>query len=354
MTTAARTADPSVSAPPLLLARLVALWALSEALLGGVLHAFKLPVTGLLVGGVAVVVLRLLGHYSRQPGTVLRGLLVVLTIKALLSPHTSPNAYVAVAFQGLVGELLSWGKAFPRLRGVLLGVLTMVESAGQRVLMLWLMGGKALPAAFNAFVQGLVGQQATSGGPDYALWLVAAYFGAHALVGAGLGWWAGSLPALLPRLAQQYAWLRIWPDEETNTALPEPAAGRARRRRVSQLLVLCWGAGLALWLAAHFGWAPAVAADRHKLGGLLLRSVLVYGTWTLLLGPLFASWLRQWLTRPRGRWAADLQHTLALLPATRQLVQQCWRLSAGHRGWRRLRWFGRAMAVNLFAEPAAS
>ncbi|GAB3839240.1 hypothetical protein [Hymenobacter jeollabukensis] len=348
------TAAPAIAPPPLLLPRLVALWALSEALLGGVLHALRLPVTGLLVGGAAVLVLTLLGHYSRRPGTILRALLVVLTIKALLSPHTSPNAYVAVAFQGLLGEMLSWPRALPRLRGLLLGLLTMVESAGQRVLTLWLLGGKALPAAFNDFVRGLLGADAALQ-PNYALWLVGLYFAAHAVVGAALGWWAGGLPARLPSLVQRYAWLQLRPepsDEDEESAPDAPApTHRPRRWRVSRLLLGLWAACLLLWLAAALGWAPATVANEHRLGGLLLRSVLLYGAWALLLGPWLTQRLHHWLTRPRGRWAADLRQTLALLPATRQLVARCWRHSAGHRGLSRLRWFGRALAVNTLLSP---
>ncbi|RTQ45235.1 hypothetical protein EJV47_25495 [Hymenobacter gummosus] len=349
--TAAASAPPATT--PLLLPRLVALWALSEALLGGVLHALKLPVTGLLVGGAAVVLVQLLGHYAPRRGTVLRGLLVVLTIKALLSPHTSPNAYLAVSFQGLLGEVLSWSKALPRLRGLLLGALTMLESAGQRILTLWLLGGKALPAAFNDFVQGLLGQAAPRA--DYALWLVAAYFATHALIGAALGWWAGSLPAYLPGLLQRYGWLLLRPAEaaEADAATPEkPLKPKRRRGGISRLLLGLWGAALLLWLAALLGWPPAQAADQHRLGGLLLRSLLVYGAWALLVAPLLTRQLRRWLTRPRGRWAADLQSTLELLPATRQLVARCWRHSAGYRGLARLRWFGRTLAVNLFLAPA--
>lgn len=351
----APTAAPAaVTPPPLLLPRLVALWALSEALLGGVLHALKLPVTGLLVGGTAVVLLTLLGHYSPRRGAVLRGLLVVLTIKALLSPHTSPNAYLAVAFQGLLGELLSWSRALPRLRGLLLGVLTLVESAGQRVLTLWLAsgGGSDLAVVFNAFVRELLG---TAARHDYALWLVGLYFALHALAGAALGWWAGGLPARLPGLVQRYAWLHLRPDDdeadEEETTVDAPPALKRRRSPMSQLLLGLWLAGLLLWLAARLGWEPAVAANQHRLGGLLLRSLLVYGAWALLLGPLLTRQLRRWLTRPRGRWAADLRQTLALLPTTRQLVTRCWRHSAGYRGLARLRWFGRTLAVNLLLSP---
>jgi hypothetical protein len=35
--------------------RLIALWVLCEAMLGGIIHGFKIPVSGLIVGSFAVV-----------------------------------------------------------------------------------------------------------------------------------------------------------------------------------------------------------------------------------------------------------------------------------------------------------
>jgi hypothetical protein len=46
------------------IARLTALWAFVEAGLGGILHAFKVPFTGLLVGGMAVMLITLIAHFS--------------------------------------------------------------------------------------------------------------------------------------------------------------------------------------------------------------------------------------------------------------------------------------------------
>ena len=43
--------------------RLIALWVVCEALLGGIIHGFKLPVSGLIVGSSAVVCICLIAHY---------------------------------------------------------------------------------------------------------------------------------------------------------------------------------------------------------------------------------------------------------------------------------------------------
>ena len=59
--------------------RLTALWALNECGLGGVMHAFKLPFTGILVGGVSVLLITLIALFATKIGPALiKALTIVL------------------------------------------------------------------------------------------------------------------------------------------------------------------------------------------------------------------------------------------------------------------------------------
>lgn len=328
--------------------RLVALWGLSEAFLGGVLHALKLPLSGLLAGGASLVIIVLLGSVGRR-GTVLRGLLVVLSIKALLSPQSPPTAYLAVAFQGIVGELLTGWRALPRLRGLVLGALTMLESAGQQVFVLWLLYQKPLAVAFNAFLDKLLGTAGGATRPDYALWLAGGWLGGHLLAGAALGWWAGSLPARLPRLAAAHPEWQV-PAAAAPAAVPasSPTAPSPNRWRPARLLTIVWAALAGAWLGSRLGWWNAGPLGEKGLAGLLLRSALLYGAWALLLAPWLLRQLRGYLGRPRtGRWATDLAAALDLLPEARRLVAACWARTAHRRGLARLRLLVQVLAVNV-------
>ena len=44
--------------------RLVTIWALSEATLGGVLHALKIPLTGIFINGTAVIIIVLIAFFA--------------------------------------------------------------------------------------------------------------------------------------------------------------------------------------------------------------------------------------------------------------------------------------------------
>jgi hypothetical protein len=110
--------------------RLTALWALNEAGLGGIMHAFRTPFTGIFVGGLAIVMITLIAHFSeRKWSAVTRALVIVLIVKAAASPHSPLPAYLAVSFQGLMGALIFSALPNLRLGALLLGVLGLLEAA---------------------------------------------------------------------------------------------------------------------------------------------------------------------------------------------------------------------------------
>src|SRR3954468_19918714 len=86
--------------------RLIALWVVCEALLGGIIHGLKLPVSGLVVGSSAVICISLMAYYVPVRGSILKATIIVAVFKMMLSPQAPLPAYFAVFFQGLLGELL--------------------------------------------------------------------------------------------------------------------------------------------------------------------------------------------------------------------------------------------------------
>lgn len=64
-----------------LIARLTALWALAESGLGGYMHAMKIPFTGIVLGGTAIVVISLIAWFSTTPfKSIIRATLLVLLV----------------------------------------------------------------------------------------------------------------------------------------------------------------------------------------------------------------------------------------------------------------------------------
>ena len=130
--------------------RLTALWAFSECALGGILHAFKFPFTGFFLGGFAVIMIGMIAFFSERPSRdLLVSTLVIVLIKAAVNPHSPPMAYVAVGFQGLCGALFySLIRNFS-VAAVVVGALSLAESALQKVLVTTLIFGKSFWQAVN-------------------------------------------------------------------------------------------------------------------------------------------------------------------------------------------------------------
>jgi hypothetical protein len=132
--------------------RLTGLWILCEAMLGGIIHGFRLPVSGLIVGSCAVICISQIAWYSPEKGAILKATLIVAIFKMLLSPQAGFPAYIAVFFQGLMGELFFWNRKYFRLSCFLFASIALIESGLQRILVLTMIYGNDLWTAVNAFI----------------------------------------------------------------------------------------------------------------------------------------------------------------------------------------------------------
>ncbi|RMG74968.1 MAG: hypothetical protein D6722_01740 [Bacteroidetes bacterium] len=317
--------------------RLTALWALSEAGLGGVLHALRTPFTGLLVGGMAILLISLIAQASPRPGrAILRALVVVLIIKALVSPHSPPTAYLAVGFQGLLGATL-FGGLGPRLAALLLGPLALLESALQKLLVLTLLFGQPLWTAVDAFMQSVGDTLPFLAGHPWlgSQGLIALYVGGYALAGLLIGWLAGQLPA---RIRAEQAQLPA-------VTLPPPAPPARRKRRGQRVLILLLTLGFLLLFQPEGG---------PPLLWLLLRVILVLALWYLLVAPALLWLLRRYLLKQRGQFEAEVAQALDMLPLLRQYAWQAWRDSAPRRGPARLWLFVIRLLAYTLQPPDAS
>ena len=132
--------------------RLTALWAFAECGLGGMLHALQMPFTGLIVGGLAVIIITLIAKFSdNNISSIFKSLVIVLIIKLTISPFTPFPAYIAVSFQALIGCLLYPLLKVNYISVLLLSIVSMIESAIQKLLILTLIFGQSLWKATDAF-----------------------------------------------------------------------------------------------------------------------------------------------------------------------------------------------------------
>ena len=337
---------PSAVATPSVV-RLTALWALVESGLGGILHAFHLPVTGVVVGGTAVVLITLIAHFADHPRRILRATLLVLIVKALVSPHSPLGAYVAVAFQGVIGWAI-YSLLRPSLVTTsLFAVVALLESALQKVLMLTLFFGAPLWQAVDQWGN-WVQQQffAASLVDSLATVLLVAYIALHILAGLLIGWIAYRLPAEIAREQAQLSQMNFFEFSDRPTLSRKRRSGRRWWLIVGLLLT-----GVVLYLLT----LSDADSPLSLAGFYLLRTVLVLGVWYVWLAPTLTRLVRRWLLRRQGQYGHQVDTLLAWLPVFKRMTHQQYRqLSQNHRGWALYRrWVLRTVALALTIPSSA-
>ncbi len=325
--------------------RLIALWVLCEAMIGGIIHGLRLPVSGLIVGSCAVICISLIAYYNSSKGAILKATLVVAIFKMMLSPQAPPPAYIAVFFQGLMGEILFWRRRLYPIACILLGILALLESGIQRILVLTIVYGNDLWKSINDFIGKLVKQKQ---GTNYSLFIGSAYVILHLVAGMIAGWWASVLPMKIKK----------WNGEESSRIEEMVIAGEKpirtkRKRHIKTGLLITWIILVLLYIQSYFNIGTALLPASISLK-ILLRSLIIVFAWVFIAGPLFRQLLHAWLRKKQVHSQAAIQNVLTLLPSTEKLIIFGWKQSARKKGFYRLGEWGKLVVVNaLRAEQPA-
>ncbi|MEI8053387.1 MAG: hypothetical protein WCH52_06530 [Bacteroidota bacterium] len=194
----------SVNHQSIIITRLTALWALSECALGGMMHALKIPFTGIFVGGLAVICIALISFHAHSVfKEVMKATIIVLMVKAGVSPHTPVPAYIAVSFQGLLGALIfSVSKNFKR-SAPFFGFLAITESAIQKFLFTTLIFGKSVWVALDIFVKSVLEDLHLPNNFSFSFWMITAYIIIYAVWGLILGIFISGMPVALDKIKSE-------------------------------------------------------------------------------------------------------------------------------------------------------
>jgi hypothetical protein len=319
--------------------RLIALWVLCEAMLGSIIFTFKIPVSGLVIGSCAVVCISLIAWYVPAKGAILKATLIVAIFKMMLSPQAPPPAYIAVFFQGLMGELLFWNKRYFRVACALLAVLAMTESAFQRIIVITVIYGKDFWTAVNEFLNKLTGSGKLT---DYSFFIILWYVLLHIIAGMMVGLWIGFLPA---KIQLMKAFQKKYNIEASETILNIPQRRRKKTWRI--LLFITWLVLIALYIQSFFKIGDPILPPHIALR-VLVRSVIIVLTWYFLISPALKKLLHKWLQQKKQQSMQQVQQVLNLLPSTQGLVNRSWQLAAERKGWKRIFLCCKIILANTF------
>lgn len=300
--------------------RLIALWALAETMLGGILHAFNIPLTGYLVGGMAILCIGMLAHFHPNSSRIiLRALLLVLILKAMVSPHSPPMAYIAVAFQGIMGAFIFGFFGFRWWTCILFSVLALIESGFQKLIIMTLIYGMELWKALDGFGEGLARSFSIQIPQDFSLLLILAYLSTYVVWGLFLGRFLWKLPKRLQS--------RISRVSEWDTLAPETAGMNKKNKHVRWLILATI---LSLLVIIMFQSGNTRGALYLVIRALIMTIVL-FG----LIQPLLTKAIQAWMTKKNTHYKEEIQQINAHLMQLGRLAGPMYRLCRSEiKGWR--------------------
>jgi hypothetical protein len=327
--------------------RLTAIWALTESVLGGILHGLKIPVTGLWVGGLAVIYISLLARYSDKKSDILNATMLVLILKGMLAPHTPVAAYFAVFFQGGMGYVLFRFIPNFKMAALSLGIINLLESALQKLIVTTIIFGKDIWIALDEFIAFVLGQFGIIQS-DYLLAILSIYLGIYALAGILFGLLAGRAPQSIERIKKQYPEYKFSVDQ--SPVLELNVRPKKKGFPVKGFIFFLYVLLLILYILPliHGDW---VLLPQNRILQLIIRSVIILGAWFLFVGPFIISIIRVWMAKQQKRFSIELEKTIGLMPETRAIIEKAWQKSGNVNNKAKLLAFISILVVNLFPDP---
>ncbi|MGV8813878.1 MAG: hypothetical protein ACOH2D_07170 [Gelidibacter sp.] len=318
--------------------RLTALWALNECALGGLMHAFNLPFTGILVGGISVLLITLIAFYTTHIwSTLLKALTIVLLIKAGVSPYSPITAYVAVSFQAFLGMLLYSLFSINKLTIISLSAVTFLESGLQKLITLTIIFGQSLWEALDIYMAWIEKQLSffsfNLNSKTLAYTFLLTYFISGILV--------GFLIIRTLNLLQQMHISQM--DFKLDIVISELKSPKKKNKKIILYTILMI---VVLLPILYFnndskGWQKAVY--------LITRSTLILIVWYTVLGPLLIKSLNKSLSKKRQFYQANVQSILNIFPSLKAIIHQSWKDCKPFKGWDRLSQFlAKSIAYSLY------
>ncbi len=328
--------------------RLTALWALNEAGLGGLMHALRIPFTGILIGGTAVILITLIAYFSQpQFRQILKSMLIVLIIKAVASPHSPINAYFAVIFQGLSGFVLFSLISNLRIASFILALLALIEGAVQKVLVMTLIYGTSLWKAIDLFFDYLLKKFSINPGNFSASFVfIGSYFLLHLLGGIFVGTLCLKFLRLMHHLPERMAripHLHFRQTEEFTTQQKK----KSRLKKFFKLSVLLiFIMGTLTLFSTNSGWFQGLFVFFRVFSLILV--------WYLFLGPFLIRKLHRFLKNKSQLYSNEIEHIHDILPALKRVVFTLWQHSAQFNYLARWKYFlSNLILITLTFDPSA-
>ncbi|MEP6676442.1 MAG: hypothetical protein ABJA78_14875 [Ferruginibacter sp.] len=328
------------------LVRITALWAFSEAFLGGILHGLKIPFAGLALSFIASLCITIIAMADSKTGVILKATLVVIAVKFSLSPYTPPMAYVAVLVQGLAGEILFARRKFIRTAAFILSLFSLLYSAFQFLFTVTVLFGKkgwmALDEILNSITRSILPSST-----HYAVYLVIIYVGCYLTAGIIAGILSIRIIDQIKSGKASVAFINDIRKIEQEKKISWSAIHKER----SAWMMLIGIAGLILLIISY---SPFIQQSylQKKIIALLLRGFFIFIAWYYFISVLITKLIGRWAEKYKKSNNVFFGQVINLLPEIKNIISYSWHTTkTGSRFHHFKKFIATAIWLTAYYEP---
>lgn len=304
---------------------LTILWAFSEAALGGILHAFKVPFTGLFVGSIAVIVITLIAKSTDQPKTILTVTLKVILVKFFVSPHSPINAYLAVFIQSLLGYLLFF-RGYNTISPIILGILSQLISSLQKLIVLTIIFGMTLWESIDVFFNYVLETLGITYSENYytiSVIIIYAYIISHLIGGIFAGIYAIKLP---DRLVNNKIVLK-----ENNIKYSVDEIKKKKRKiswwlKPNSILIFIMSVSIIILSYFNNNMDDDIVT---KVIIMIIRSVMILVVWYYFISPVLLNLLSKILKNKENENLDEVKNIISIFPHLKRIISYSWNSTTG-------------------------
>lgn len=304
--------------------RITALWAFSEAALGGILHAFRIPLTGLFIGGSAVIFLSLLYFHKKDISFIWRATITVIVIKGLISPHTPITAYSAIFVQGLIASIFFKYFGY-KIASVLTGLVSLTLFGFQKIILLTLLFGMTFWESLTDFATFILSQfgmlESSEQYFDLSLIIIVVYVSLHALGGIFFGILAGKIPSLLEN---KDLILTIKYNDHNDDAITFKSNKKKIKwyKRKSTIVMSIF---FFLLLLFSYLFNGIFEGAYYDVIIMLIRSTVILVIWFKFIAPFVKNILQKYFSKKKNQFSEDISSMMDLFPEIRVVLSSLWK-----------------------------
>lgn len=259
----------------------------------------------------------MIAYFSDGRGEILKATLIVLLVKAAVSPNSPLTAYFAVSLQGFLGEVFFYNKKFFKTSALIFSMLVLFLTATQRILTLTILFGNNLWNSidiYTKYVLNALGLKILNINVSFII--IGVFVMLHVAIGALAGKFAAGMPEKIknPSFPEDFN-----ADELKNykgNVISKPPR-KKKRKKILRTIFYAVVIVLIIFSYLHPEFGKRRSLD---LVIMLIRSITIIFLWVTLVSPFLYKSIRKYLDKKEAPIIGRINRIIASFPYYRKIL----------------------------------